>query len=70
MYNHVYCILRGRGEGWFLDGLANTKWLFINNVIISAYPRFSLQTTHVLRVYNVLSVHRWSELKVIETRRK
>ena len=24
---------------------------------------FSLQTTHVLRVYNVLSIHRWSELK-------
>ena len=47
-----------------MDGLANTKVLFINVVIISArYPRFLLQTTHVLRVYNVLLLHGWSEVK-------
>ena len=40
------------------------KGLFINDVIIlGGYPRFSLQTNHVLRVYNVLSIHWWSEVK-------
>ena len=44
-----------------MDGLANSKVLFINDVIISArYPRFSLQTTHV---YNVPLIHGWSEVK-------
>ena len=36
--------------------------LFINDVIIfDVYPRFSLQTIHVLRVYNVPSIHGWSD---------
>ena len=29
---------------------------------LSLFRRFSLQTTHVLRVYNVLSIHVWSEV--------
>ena len=42
--------------------LSRKKGLFINDVIIfGRYPRFSLQTTHVLRVYDVLSMHGWSE---------
>ena len=40
------------------------KGLFINDVIIfGKYPRFSLQTTHVLREYNVLLIHGWSGVK-------
>ena len=43
------------------------KGLFINDVIVfSMYPLFSLQTTHVLRVQNTLSIHGWSELKPAE----
>ena len=40
------------------------KGLFINDVIIiGRYPRFSLQTTHVLKVHCILSIHWWSEVK-------
>ena len=43
------------------------KGLFINEVIIfGGYPRFKLPTSHVLRVYNVLSIHEWSEVKTTE----
>ena len=46
-------------------GLA--RGLFINGVIIfGGHTRFSLQTTHVLKVYNVLSIHGWSEIKPAE----
>ena len=39
-----------------------SKGPFINDVIISSgYSRFSLQTTHVLRVYDGHSMHGWSE---------
>ena len=38
--------------------------LFKNDVIIfGRYPRFSLQTTHVLRVHCILLIHGWSEVK-------
>ena len=49
-------------------GFANLALgLFINDVIIfGGYPRFSLQTTHVLREYNVLLIHGWSEVKPAE----
>ena len=40
--------------------------LFINDVIFGGYPRFSLQTTHVLKVYIVLSIHGWSEVTPAE----
>ena len=33
---------------------------------IYGYPRFSLQITQVLRVYNVFSIHGWSEVKPAE----
>ena len=47
-----------------LKNLCISKGLFINDVIIlGGYPRVLLQTNHVLRVYNVLSIHGWSERK-------
>ena len=34
--------------------------------MFAGYPRFSLQTTHVLRVYNVTSIHELSQVKPAE----
>ena len=49
----------------FLEGLFIT--VFISDVIIfCGYPRFSLLTTHVLTVYNVLSIKGWSDMKPAE----
>ena len=46
------------------DNNVDDKGLFINDVIIfGEYPQFSLQTTHLLRVHNVLLIHGWSEVK-------
>ena len=44
------------------------KGRFINGVIFfGGYARFSLQTSHVyiihIHIYNVLSIHGWSEVK-------
>ena len=59
--------LNGTACNCKLPSFLSTKGLFINDVIIlSRYPRFSLQTTHVLRVYNVPSIHRWSEVRPAE----
>ena len=49
----------------FLEGLFIT--VFISDVIIfCGYPRFSLLTTHVLTVYNVLSIKGCSDMKPAE----
>ena len=44
------------GEGG--DGGVRACWISTNSTFT-----FSLQTNHVLRVYNVLSIHSWSEVK-------
>ena len=58
-------------NSWFdpSDVMILDKGLFINDVIIfGGYPRFSLQTTHVLKVHCILSTHGWSEVNWLENK--
>ena len=47
-----------------INGLSSCQQ--VKNDVLSLVNRFSLHTTHVLRVYNVLSIHGWSEVKPAE----
>ena len=50
----IWLYVGGRGGG----GCQSSRWISTNSTFT-----FSLQTNHVLRVYNVLSIHSWSEVK-------